>query len=297
MHNPAGRINRRRHDVLTVVGFALVVTVLVTLRQQPPPGLCVLGDAGARLAARIPPELASAYVDSTRLMLGFGSGALGSWQGLGEALAVGGQVYVRSTDYPTPQYYQLLQARRFQTNAFAYVPRGARARESLALRRGGRFRATWQELGRHYPDGALIAGFVQFRTLRTIAISRPATHGLPVLQNPAYYYTEPMESADHVWTYVVGLVARDQLPPPRSDDPLFLRLIARGIDGRLDTYALALRLAAPPDDASRTQDLRAISLGRITGDSVIEQGEVSVFPADRLAACNGAISTQPRVAE
>jgi len=289
--------NSRRYDVLTVVTFAIAVAVLVALRQQPPPDLCVLGDAGARLAARIPPELANAYVDSTRIALGFGSGAIGSWQGLGEALAVDGQIYVRSTDYPTPQYYRLLQARRFQTNAFAYVPRGTRARERLILHRGVRFSENWRELGTHYPDGALVAGFVQFRTLRTIAISRPATHGLPVLQNPAYYYTEPMESADNAWTYVVGLVARGQLPPPRSDDPLFLRLIGRRSDGRLDTYALALQLAAPPDDPARTKDLQPISLGRITGDSVIQQGEVSVFPADRLAVCKGAISTQPRAVE
>lgn len=297
MTNPTARTHRRRYDVLAVVTFAALVAVLVTLRQQPPAGLCVLGDAGSRLAARIPPELASAYVDSTRFALGFGSGAIGSWKGLGEALAVDGQVYVRNTDYPTPQYYRLLQARRFQTNAFAYVPRGTRARERVALRHAARFGESWQELGTHYPDGALVAGFVQFRTLRTIAISRPATHGLPMLPNPAHYYTEPMASADNAWTYVVGLVARGQLPPPRTDDPLFLRLIARRGDGRLDTYALALQLAAAPGDPSRTTDLQPISLGRVTGDSVIEQGDVSVFPADRLAACSDAINTQAHIAE
>jgi hypothetical protein len=297
MQNPAVRASARRHDVITVVTFTIIVAVLVILRQEPPPEICVVGDAGARLAARIPPQLANVYVDSTRLALGIGSGAIGSWRGLGEAMAVNGQVFVRSTDVSTPQYYRLLQARRFQTNAFAYVPHGTRARERVALPRGGRFSTAWQELGNHYPDGALIAGFVQFRTLHTIAISRAATHGLPVLQNPARYYTEPMESSDSAWAYVIGLVARDRLLPPRSDDPLISRLFARRTDGRLDTYALALQLAAAPEDLSRAQNLRPISLGRITGDSVIEQGEVSVFPADHVAACTDAISTPTRVGE
>ena len=296
MPDTVGHHGRKRYDLLAVVGFAILVAAFVVRHPQPPPGLCVLGDAEARLAARIPPELASAYVDSARFTLGFGGGAIGSWSGLGEALAVGGRVYVRSTDYPTPQYYRVLQARRFQTNAFAYVPRATRARETLALHRAERFSETWRELGNRYPDGALIAGFVRFRTLHSIAISRPATGGVPVLQHPAHYYTEPMASADNVWTYVVGLVARAQLPP-RADEPLFRRLIAHRRDGQLDSYALALQLAAAPADRARVTDLQAIGLGRITGDSVIEQGEVSVYPADRLAACRDALTTQSPVAE
>jgi len=297
MPGAVGFHSRKRYDLLAVAGFAALVAVFVILRQQPPPELCVLGDAEARLAARIPPELAHAYVDSARFTLGFGSGAIGSWTGLGEALAFGGQVYVRSTDYPTAQYYRLLQARRFQTNAFVYVPRGTRARENLALRHAAHFGDVWRELGNHYPDGALIAGYVQFRMLRSIAISRPATNGLPVLQHPAHYYTEPMASAGNAWTYVVGLVARGQLPPPRTDEPLFRRLIALRRDGHLDTYALALQLATAPDPGSHTGYLQPIGLGRITDDSVIEQGDMAVFPADRLAACGEALTTQAPTAE
>lgn len=288
---------RKRLDLLAVAGFAALVAVFVVLRQQPPPGLCVLGDAEAHLAAHIPPELAGAYVDSARFTLGFGSGAIGSWAGLGEALAVDGQVYVRSTDYPTPQYYRVLQARRFQTSAFAYVPHATRAREVLALRQGERFGEAWRELGNRYPDGALIAGFVRFRTLRSIAISRPATNGLPVLLHPAHYYTEPLASADDVWTYVVGVAARGPMPPARADEPLFRRLIARGSDGRLDTYALALQLAVAPGDLTRVADLQPIGLGRVMGNSLIEQGSVSVYPADRLAPCRDALAAQAPTAK
>jgi hypothetical protein len=297
MSETVGRREPMRLDVLTVVIFAALIVALVALRQPPAPGVCVVGDAGARLAARIPPELARTYVDSARFRLGFGGGAIGSWAGLGEALAVDGTVYVRSTEYGTPQYFRLLKARRFQTTAFAYVPRGTTPRETVPLRRAASFGDTWRELGVRYPGGALIAGFVQFRSLHTIAISRPATEGLSLLQHPAHYYTEPMQTADNAWAYVVGMVAPGPPLPTRVDERLFQHLIARDRDGQLDTYGLALRLAEPPRGNSRVADLQPVSLGRVTADSIIEQGEVSAYPADRLAACRDAIENQRHITE
>jgi len=267
-----------------VLLFTVFIAVLVALRKEPAPGLCVLGDAQARQAAHIPSELARAYVDAAQMTVGIGTGAIGSWEGLGEALVLGGEVFVRGTDTGSAYYYRLIRARRFQTNSFAFVPLGVAPRERLTLSAGMTAAQLWQELGRRYPGGVLAAGMVQFRSLRTIAISRPAIRGLPIPMNTTHYYTEPMESAENAWGHLVGIAARGAASLPKRDDPLFRRLLAQRPDGQLDSYAEVLMLAGPPGNPDSPGG-GIDNLGRVAGNSIIERGELALYPANSLAGC------------
>lgn len=281
---------RARPHLLALAVLVALLALLVRLRVAPPPTLCVLGDAEARSQAVVPPELAMHAVDAARLGPGVGTAAIGNWETLGEALAVGGEAYVRSSDYGAPDYYRLLHGPRFLTSTFAYVPPGQAPRARLPVTAGQDFRALWRQLAADYPDGVLVAGYVRFRSLRTFAISRPAIRGLPVLANSTLYYTEPMESLADVWVYLVGLAARGNGPLVREDAPLFRRLLAQRADGALDSFAHALVLAEPPADPRQPPSpAQAVNVGRVMADSILEQGELALYPAYRLAACSDAL--------
>jgi hypothetical protein len=273
-----------QRNLSVVLLFTVFVVALVALRTEPAPGLCVLGDAQARQAAHIPSELATAYADATQMTVGVGTGAIGNWEGLGEALVLGREVFVRSTDTGSAHYYRLIRARRFQTNSFAFVPPGVAPRERLTLTSGTTAAQLWRELGLRYPGGVLAAGVVQFRRLRTIAISRPAIRGLPIPMNTTHYYTEPMESAENAWGHLVGIAARTTASLPERNDPLFGRLLAQRPDGQLDSYAEVLVLAGPPGNPDGMGD-GINNLGRVAGNSIIERGELALYPANSLADC------------
>lgn len=266
----------------TVPAFALFVLALVALQREPPPGLCVLGDVRERQAGRIPAALVEEVFDASAFSLGVGNAASGGWGGLGEALIVGGEAFVRNTAYESPQYYKLQRTPRFQATTLAAVPAGVPPRALLALTPGGSMSDVLQGLARRYPEGVLAAGFVQFEVLRRFAISRPPIHGEPILARPARYYTEPMESGEQVWAYVVAL-AMGNTPAPDSPAARLLPLRAnRGPE----SFAMALALAEPPvltDETPNRSTLR--NLGRVSGGSVVARGELVLYPARPLADC------------
>lgn len=275
--------------------FAAFVLLLVRFGPPAPPSLCLLGDIRAYQAGTIPANLARIEFDATHMPLGVGKAAIGGWGNLGEALVAGGRMFVRSTDPAAPDYYRLVSGTRFHTSSFAYVPDGNRPSTGLRLVPGQRVAQLWQELAARYPGGVLAAGYVHFARLHTIAVSRPAIAGLALVRQTAHYFTEPMETADDAWAYVVVLSARQPLPAPQRDDPRYARLFAQRADGRLDPVAQALRLAAAPADTTHPPlSAEALALGRVTGESRIADGELRVYPLYRLAVCEPSAERRDR---
>ncbi len=262
--------------------FALFVVLLVTLKREPTPGLCVLGDAREHRAGRIPAGLVEEVFNASAFSVGVGSAASGGWEGLGEALIVGGEAFVRNTAFESPQYYKLQRTPLFQASTFAAVPAGVPARDRLVLTPGNSMSDVLQRLASRYPEGVLAAGFVQFELLRRFAISRPPIHGEAILARPARYYSEPMESGEQVWTYVVAL-AMGNRPAP---DALAARLLPLRANGAPESFAMALALAEPPaltDETPNRSTLR--NLGRVSSSSVVARGELALYPARPLGHC------------
>lgn len=269
---------------------ALVLFVLLLLHygaRPAPAGLCVLGDARALHAAVVPPELANEKFDAARLRAGFGFATTHAWTRLGEAIVVEGMLYTRPTDPEARDYYQLDSATSFRTTAFAALPNDAVTRERVVLRAGQRFDALWRELGAQFPDGALAVGLVEFRKLQTLAISRPPTLGLPVYSSSALYYTEPMETRAPALALITGLTAHRGVLSARGGEELFARLVARRPDSKPDLYAQALVLNAPrlTSWGQLPRPLPAQAVGRIAGTSIIERGELLLYPATQLGEC------------
>lgn len=275
----------RRPPVLEA--YALVVALLVWLGAPPPPALCVLGDLRTWLAGQVPASLVRADLDAAPFALGIGKAAVGDWQNLGDAVVVAGRLYLLSTAAGTGEYRRLVQAGRFRTSSFALLAPGtrlpARARppeSSVAQLLAG--------LDAEFPRGALFAGYLQFRQLHLYAVSRPAIHGLPVAAGVTDYYTEPVRTAVDAWAYVVGINARQPLPAPQRDDPLYQRLLAPAERPELH-IVIALRIAAPPADTAAAPDPQTVlDLGQVARHSVIAGGELEVLPFSRVADCDPA---------
>lgn len=277
----------RYRGLVTLGLFTAVTGALVTLRHEPPPVLCSVGDVRAWQAAVVPPALANTRVDAGRFPLGVGVAAAGDWESLGEAVAVHGRVFIRNSDRRAPDYYKLRQARQFYTSAFVYLPVEQPPRARIRLRPGQTFAALWQELGASHPQGALIAGYVRFQNLGTLAISRPAIRGQPLATHSVQYYTEPLETREQIWTYLVGLVAS---PSSGAEDPGLARALARRADGRPDLHARVLVLATPPPHVrAPLEPEQVITVGRVAGASRVGEGELAIWPAPRVGPCDAAL--------
>jgi hypothetical protein len=280
-----------------VLAALLLFVLLLRHGARPaPPGLCVLGDARAFHAAAVPAEFANQLFNAAPLRAGFGVASRDDWSRLGEALVFEGRLYTRPTDPQARDYYQLDASEQFRTTAFAALPADAVTRERVVLRAGQRFDDLWRELGAQFPEGALAVGLVEFRRLQTLAISRPATHGLPVFSSSALYYTEPMETRNAALAIVVGLAAHRGVLSTRSGEELFARLVARRPDGRADLYAQALVLDTPrlTSWGQLPRPLPAQAVGRIAAASIIERGEILLYPATQLSDCPALRTTDER---
>lgn len=277
-----------------LAGLVLFVLLLRFGARPAPPGLCVLGDARALHAAVVPPELANEVFAAGHIRAGFGVASTREWTRLGEAIAVDGMLYTRPTDPAARDYYQLDSGHTFRSSAFAALPDDAVTRERVVLRAGQNFETLWRELGAQFPDGALAVGLVEFRRLQTLAIARAPTLGLPVYSASALYYTEPMETRAPALALIVGLAAHRNVLSARGGEELFARLVARRPDGRADLYAQALVLDAPrlTSWSQLPRPLPAQAVGRIAGTSVIERGELLLYPATQLDACPALRATE-----
>lgn len=274
-----------RRPALTT--YALVVLLLVSLGEPPPPGPCVLGDLRTYLAGRIPAGLWVTEFDTTTMAVGLGKAAVGDWRNLGDAVVAGGRLYLRSAAVDTPPHQRLIRTRRFRTSSFAFLPADAAWPDRVTPATGSSMAQLQQQLTGRYPRGVLVAGYLRFRDLQLWAVSRPAIDGVPVAEHVTEYYTEPLRTATDVWAYVVGVSTLQPLPPPQRNDPLYQRLLAPRTDQPEFNMTYALLLAAPPADPTQPPDpLAVLDVGQVTRSSVIDAGELQLHPFTHLGACD-----------
>ena len=269
------------------LAMAGLVLLLNQLKPQTLPGVCVVGDVRARLAAHIPDALRTVQLDAQHIGVGLGTAAVDGWDGLGDALVVAGQAYVASTRPNAADFQALAHDRHFQASSLVYVPPTARARATLPVEPGMPLDTLWRELGVRYPGGVLVAGTVQWQRLRRYTMTRPPIDGLSIFEHTTHYYTQPMENFSDVWTYLVGIAAHPRAMP--SGSGLNVKLFARRPDGDLDLPAQVLVLRAMPADPTRAPTPEdTVSVGRAASGSVLAGGLLALYPIENIMACEDA---------
>lgn len=250
---------------------------------------CVAGDLTARAQARVPDSLKEIYLDAEHMQFGLGSAAIGGWEGLGDAIAVGGLTWVRTTRADSPKYFATVSNRYFQSNGFAYIPHDRGTESGFRLEQPAMLAQLWETLAKQYPQGVMFSGYVRVAPLRLIAIARPAIDGHPVLKNAAHYYTRPMESAPETWVYVVG-IATSKSTLSRMGRAWLSSLLAARPDhvgnGAGLAHALWLK-SAPVDVQSPPTRENVNAVGQVVADqTTLMEGELKLYPVTRAGGCH-----------
>lgn len=278
-----------------VIGILLAIGVTAAVMFGPAligqVSTCVIGDMSGRVQAVVPNALKTLYLDAQQMQFGLGSGAIGGWEGLGDALAVNGLAWVRTTNPQSPRYHETVSNRYFQSNAFVYVPPQRSTELSWKATRETAIGKVWEELAATYPDGIMLAGYVRFSQLHVIAIAKPAIDAKPVVNNATYYYTRPMESLRDTWAYVVG-VAGNKPSAIRPDHAAITRLLPpasnRASQGRGLAHVLLLK-SAPENFQLPPARESVVAVGQLVTNSMVVQGELKLYPISRASECADAI--------
>jgi len=270
---------------LAIAAFAIVIFAPLWWRPASP---CVAGDLAARAEAKVPEVLKGVYLDAEKMQFGMGSAAIGGWQGLGDAVAAGGEVWVRTTNARSPNYYATVHNRYFQSNGFVFIAPGLASASSWQPQQPATLTQLWEALARKQPAGVSFAGYVRLAPLQLIAIAQPAIDGRPVLKNAAYYYTRPMGSAPEAWAYVVGVAAANTATT-RPDRDWLTPLLATHADpdgsGKGMAYALWLK-SAPTDLHAPPASENVYNVGQLVAGSRIVEGELRLYPMTRAGDCD-----------
>ena len=284
-----------RKEIGILLGIGLAGAIIFGPLWWRPAVPCVAGDLTARAQARVPDKLREIYLDAHNMQIGFGSAAIGGWEGLGDAIAVGGLAWVRTTRTDSPKYFATVSNRYFQSNGFAYLPHDRGNESSFRFEQPATLAQLWESLARQYPEGVMFSGYVRVAPLRLIAIARPAIDGRAVFKNAAYYYTRPMESAQEAWVYVVGIgTARSTI------SRIGRAWLASLLRSRADTtgngaglaHALWLK-SAPVDVLSPPTREHVIAVGQLVADeTMIAEGELKLYPVTRAGGCGNAARTR-----
>lgn len=252
---------------------------------------CVAGDLTARAQARVPDALKEIYLDAANMRFGLGSAAIGGWEGLGDAVAVGDLAWVRTTRVDSPKYFATVSNRYFQSNGFAYVSRDRGPVSSFRLEQPATLAQVWEALAKQYPEGVMFSGYVRVAPLRLIAIARPAIDGRAVLKNAAYYYTRPMESTPEAWTYVVG-IATAKSTASRMGRAWLSSLLTTRADSAGSGAGLAHALwlkSAPVDVQTPPTRENVNAVGQLVADqTTLMEGEFKLYPVTRAGGCGDA---------
>jgi len=278
-----------------VIGILLAIGITAAVIYGPAlvgqVSTCVIGDMGGRAQAVIPNTLKPLYLDAQQMQFGLGSGAIGGWEGLGDALAVNGLAWVRTTNTQSPRYHETVSNRYFQSNAFVYVPLERSTEVSWKAKKEIAIGKVWEELAAEYPDGVTLAGYARFSQLHVIAIAKPAIDGKAVAKNATYYYTRPMESTRDAWAYVVG-VAGNKPSAVRPDHAAITHLLPpasnRASQGRGLAHVLLLK-SAPENFQLPPARENVVAVGQLVTNSVMVQGELKLYPISHASECDSAI--------
>lgn len=282
---------RLRKELGILLGIGVAAAIIFGPLWWRPAVPCVAGDLAARAQARVPEASKEIFLDAERLRFGFGSAAIGGWEGLGDAIAAGSLAWVRTTRADAPKYFATVSNRYFQSNGFAYVPHGREPVSSLSLQQPATLTQLWETLARQYPEGVMFSGYVRAAPLHLIAIARPAIDGRAVLKHAADYYTRPMESAAESWTYVVGIAAANSAVTRFGNAWLAALLTSRpdaGSNGSGLAHGLRLK-SAPAHIESPPTRANVLAAGQLVADRTrLMEGELKLYPVTRAGGCGNA---------
>ncbi len=270
-----------------LLGLVALATVVFGPPWWRPANPCVIGDLSARARAQVPAAVQEIYFDAQKLRFGLGSAAVGGWDGLGDALAAGGNVWIRNTHGGSPNYYATVSNRYFQSNGFVFVPPGIGDEQRWRVASPTSLTQLREELMKQHSRGVMFAGYARLAPLRLIAIAHAAIDGRPVSKNAPYYYTRPMQSAPEAWAYVVGLVAANDFVTPTGHgwmSSLLGALPFRRNGGTTLVHALRLR-AAPEDFHAAPRRENVLAVGQLMAETMLVEGELTLYPVTRVAAC------------
>ena len=276
-----------------LLGIAIITALIFGPLWWRPANPCLVGDMAARAQARVPDHLKEMYFDAERMQFGLGSAAVGGWEGLGDAIAAGGEVWVRTTNIRSPRYFGTVSNRYFQSNGFVFIAPGQASASYWQATQPTSLVHLWEALAKKNPEGVMFSGYVRFAPLRLIAIARPAIDGRSVLKNAPSYYTRPMESASEAWTYVVGIAAMNSALSRRDYGWLASLLSAypqRAGPGVGVAHALWLR-SAPGDFSSPPKHDEVIAVGQLVAEATIAEGELKLYPVARAGSCDAVAHT------
>jgi hypothetical protein len=284
-----------RKEIGIVLGIGVAAAIIFGPLWWRPALPCVAGDLTERAQARVPDKFREIYLDAQNIQFGFGSAAIGGWEGLGDAIAVGGLAWVRTTHARSPKYFATVSNRYFQSNGFAYVSHDREPVSNFRLEQPATLAQLWDSLARQYPEGVMFSGYVRVAPLRLIAIARPAIDERAVLKNAAYYYTRPMESAEEAWVYIAGIGAARSTVSRMGH-----AWLASLLTPRADTAGAGAGLAhalwlesAPTDTQAPPKREHVIAVGQLVADqTTLMEGELKLYPVTRAGGCGNAARTR-----
>jgi hypothetical protein len=275
-----------KKELVILLGVGIVSVVIFGPLWWQPVSPCVLGDMTARARAQLPDVVKEIYFDAKKIQFGLGSAAVGGWDGLGDAVVVGGTAWVRTTNPRSPNYYLTVSNRYFQSNGLVYIAPERTSALSWRVPPSLSLAQLWEALAKQNSDGVLFAGYVRLAPLRLIAIARAAIDGRPVLKNAPWYYTRPMESASEAWVYIAGIAAANAAIA-RPDRTWLSAMFTSDRIGPGAGLAHALWLKSAPGDfhAPPARD-NVIAVGQLVADVTLMEGELKLYPITRSGECN-----------
>ena len=277
-----------------LIGLGVIAAMIFGPPWWRPVNPCVIGDMSARARAQVPNALKEIYFDAQNIRFGMGSAAVGGWEGLGDAVAVDGSVWIRNTNNRSPKYYATVSNRYFQSNGFIFVPPGIESKQRWRVASHTTLAQLWETLAKKNSAGVIFAGYVRLTPLRFIAIAHPAIDGRPVSKNAPYYYTRAMQSAPEAWAFVVGIAA-PSASVARSDYAWFASMLntplSRRDAGAGLVHGLWLR-AAPENFDSPPRRENVLAVGQLMAETAIVEGELTLYPVTRAGACDTVTQAQ-----
>ncbi len=275
-------------EISVLLGIGVITAVIFGPLWWRPVNPCVIGDMAARAQARVPDTLKEIYFDAQKMNFGLGSAAVGGWEGLGDAVAAGGTVWIRTTNTRSPKYYDTVSNRYFQSNGFVYIAPGRTSEVSWRVPPSLPLAQLWDALAKQYPEGVMFAGYVRFSPLRLIAIARAAIDGHPVIKTAPYYYTRAMETAPEAWAYVVGVAAANASTTRPDRVWLSSMVVAQSSRGGPSVglaYGLWLK-SAPGNFQSPPGRENVNAVGQLVADATVAEGELELYPVTRVGDCD-----------
>lgn len=271
-----------------LIGLGVFAAVIFGPSWWRPVNPCVIGDMSARAQAQVPAALKEIYFDAQNMQFGLGSAAVGGWEGLGDAVAVDGSVWIRNTNNRSPKYYATVSNRYFQSNGFVFVPPGIESERRWRVSSPTSLAQLREALAKKNPAGVIFAGYVRLAPLRLIAIAHPAIDGRPVSKNAPYYYTRPMQSAPEAWAYVVGVAAANASMKRADHAWLSSMLIAppsRQDAGAGLVHGLWLK-SAPDNLHAPPRRGNVLAVGQLMAEAAMVEGELTLYPVTRAGGCD-----------